>query len=68
MRPIKRIIAALILLSPFAANAVPIYSTGDGSAVTNVERIATFDGLNASGQDLSAYAEDGINIFVPDTQ
>jgi len=49
------------------ANAAPIFSTGAGSAVTTVDRSATFDDLNATGIDLSSYTEDGLSISVPDT-
>ena len=63
---------ALVLSLTFAGlaanvGAAPIFSTGAGSAVTIVDRKATFDGLDAIGIDLSAYSEDGLSISTPDT-
>jgi len=40
---------------------------GTGSSVTSADRSATFDSLNASGIDLSAYTEDQLDIWVDDT-
>jgi hypothetical protein len=63
---------ALVLSLTFAglaanASAAPIFSTGAGSALTIVDRKASFDGLDAIGIDLSAYSEDGLSISTPDT-
>lgn len=49
-----------------AAHATTV-SIGSGSAVTTVDRTATFDAITTTGLDLSAYTEDSLNISVADT-
>ncbi len=65
MRSLRSLAALPFVLAAFSAQAGPLYVTGDGSAVTSVDRFASFDSLNI-GDDLSAYTEDGINVFVDD--
>ncbi len=47
--------------------AAVMFSTGAGSAVTVVDRMATFDSLSGNGIDLTSYSEGGLDITVPDT-
>lgn len=65
MRSTRHFIALPVVLLAFSAHAGPMYVSGDGSAVTSVDRFASFDSLNI-GDDLSAYSEDGVNVFVDD--
>ncbi len=66
MRTLRPLIALPLFMIAFSAHAGPSYVSGDGSAVTSVDRFASFDSLTV-GDDLSAYSEDGVNVFVNDT-
>jgi hypothetical protein len=55
----------LLVLGSGPVAAVPIFSTGAGSAVTSVDRVATFDSITGDGIDLSAYTEGLLSITVP---
>lgn len=57
-------VLSLLVLGSGPAVAVPIFSTGAGSAVTSVDRVATFDSITG-GIDLSAYTEGLLSITVP---
>jgi len=57
-------VMSLLVLGSGQAVAVPIFSTGAGSAVTSLDRVATFDSITG-GIDLSAYTEDLLSITVP---
>ena len=63
---IRRFVAAAAC---FAASVAPAYAVsvtfGSGSAVSSVDRSATFDAI-ASGFNLDGYTEDGLLISVPD--
>jgi hypothetical protein len=59
------LLLTLLIFSSFTAHADPVFSTGDGSAVSSIDRFASFDTLT-EGNDLSAYSEDSINVFVND--
>jgi len=48
------------------AYAAPVVTIGAGTAVTTVDRSATFDTLSI-GTDLSSYTEDGLSITAPAT-
>jgi hypothetical protein len=48
------------------AEAATLFSTGSGSAVTDADITATFDGINANGIDLSGYQENGLEVSVND--
>jgi len=65
MRSIQLATALPLVMLAFTAHAVPIYVEGDGAAVSSVDRFASFDSLSI-GDDLSAYSEDGVNVFVND--
>jgi len=62
------IVVSLIILtgSTNLAHAVTVFSTGAGSAVSTVNRIATFDSINANGLSLLGYTEDSLIISVDD--
>ena len=64
MKPFIRLFSMIVLLISTTTYGSLIYTTGDGSAVSSIDRIATFDAISGS---LSNYTEDGINIFVNDT-
>jgi hypothetical protein len=58
--------ALAVLLTATPSIAVPIFTTGAGSAVTLAGRSATFDAITFNGLDLSSYSEDLLSISVPD--
>ena len=53
-------------LGAVAAEAVTV-SIGAGSAVSSIDRSATFDTITSNGIDLSIYSEGQLNITTPDT-
>ena len=67
----KTILRMLVILIPLVSCSTSLAATtqtiGAGSAVVSAERVATFDSLNSSGIDLSAYSEDNLDITVDDT-
>jgi hypothetical protein len=62
----RRVLVLFVLgcLSAALLSAGPIVTWGQGSAVTSIDRSATFDGV-VSGTGLSAYVEDGLSITIP---
>jgi len=56
----------LLLLGQSPALGATTFTTGAGSAVSNVGRTATFDSLTVINSDLSAYTEGLLSITVPD--
>jgi hypothetical protein len=68
MRMILRTVfcMATVVAATGQTHAAFTFSTGPGSAVTTVNRSATFDSIS-NGSDLTAYSEGGLNITVPDT-
>jgi PEP-CTERM motif len=61
-------VLAFVVLAVGLSNSVAatVISTGSGSAVTTVDRTATFDGLTTTSVPLSAYSEDSLFITTPD--
>jgi hypothetical protein len=55
----------VILSTVASTQAATVLTTGAGSAVTRVDRLATFDSITRDHIDLSAYTEDGLSIAVP---
>lgn len=49
-------------------SATPIVTFGTGSAVTSIDRIATFDAITAVYMDISNYTENMINVSVIDSE
>lgn len=64
MKKILSSAAALLLMASTHSFAGIITTTGNGSAATDVDRIATFDGISGS---LLGYTEDGLSISVNDS-
>jgi len=61
----KIIITFLTLIFVSNVQATIITTTGEGTAVTDIDRIATFDNISGS---LLGYTEDNILVSVDDTQ
>ena len=57
---------ALTPVGAWEAQASVVQSVGSGSAVTSVDRSATFDSITTNGIDLASYAEGLLSITVPD--
>ncbi len=63
----KLFFALCLCALAFSAAQAATVTIGSGSAVSFVDRTATFDTITTDGLDLSAYTEDSLNISVADT-
>ncbi len=62
----KRLLVFLFVISFGVCHAAVIVTSGSGSAVTTIDRMAAFTSINARNLDLSNYSEDLLDITVDD--
>ena len=62
----KLLLVFILVISSGICHANVTVTSGSGSAVTTIDRMATFDSINSNGIDLSSYSENLLDVTVDD--